>query len=73
MMFVEVKEMCQWFQVCCFSWTEKWHALREEITVLEVFAVALLYIQCNLTNTSHIINLLETILKNSDEDKNKRK
>lgn len=38
--------------VCCFSWTEKWHALREEITVLEVFAVALLYIQCNLTNTS---------------------
>lgn len=31
------------------------------------FSVALFYIQCNLTSTSHIINLLETILKNSDE------
>lgn len=37
------------------------------------FSVALFYIQCNLTSTSHIINLLETILKNSDEDKKKRK
>lgn len=49
---LEVNEMCQWFQVCCLSWTEKWHALREEIAVLEVFAVALFYIQCNLTNIS---------------------